>query len=284
MAIALGIATTRCSLTTSLDGLAGAEVADAGDAAFDAPIIEGGPSPDSSVEGGADGSVDGGDGGARFCASLVPAPMFCDDFDVEDSFARWGGMRLNAGGSVAYDQGASRSAPNSLLTIAPPNASAHGVGALQLSSASAVHRVRYAFDMRIDARDPQSAYAEASYIRFGGATGLYAFYMRLYGDLSSGTTFTTEAYLPDGGIPAHDMNVAAATFVDWMRVVVDLDLRTAPHVSITIDGALVRDMPLEPSLYPPALATVETGIGYGGTPSSGPWKLRYDNVTVDFEP
>ena len=108
--------------------------------------------------------------------------------------------------------------------------------------------------------------------------------MRLYAAVSSGTTFTTEAYLPDGGITQHDMNVAGATFVDWMHVVVDLDLRTAPHVSITIDGALVRDMPLEPSLYPPALATVETGIGYGGTPSSGPWKLRYDNVTVDFEP
>lgn len=270
---------TRCSLTTSLDGLTGAASPDASDSSADAPLVEGGPAPDSSADGGLDGGVDGG---GHFCASLVPAPMFCDDFDVEDSFARWTGMRLNAGGTITRDQAAFTSAPSSLLTMTPPSTSMHGAAALLLSSASAVRRVRYGFDLRVDARDPQTAYSEVSYIHFGGASALYAFYMRLH-DASSGATFTTEAYLPDGGIPQHDVNVAGAKFTDWMRVVIDLDLRTAPHFSVTIDGALAGDVPLEASLYTPAVATVETGIGFEGTPASGGWKLRYDNVTVDFE-
>ena len=76
------------------------------------------------------------------------------------------------------------------------------VTALSVTSPSTIRRVVYAFDMRIDARDPQTGYAEVSNIRFGDpTTRLYAFYMRACADLVVPVAATIEASLADGGIP-----------------------------------------------------------------------------------
>lgn len=273
LAIAFGIAATRCSLTTSLDGLSGPpSPPETGADAADAMTADAGDAGDAGKDGG------------RFCASLAPSPMFCDDFDDEGPFAQWTEQRVSAGGTVVRDRGASRSPPNSLLTVAPGSATSGGAALLALTSPTAVRRVRFAYDMRVDARDPQTGYAEVSYLNFGSPDRLYAFYVRLFADPARTTTFTAEAYLPDGGVPQHNVELAGdPKFTDWMRVVVDLDLRNAPHVAVTVDGALAGETALEPSLYPPSVATVGPGIGYAASPSGG-WKLRYDNVTVDLEP
>ena len=98
VAIALGIAATRCSLTTSLDGLAGTALPlDAGADAADARA------PDADA-------ADAGKDGGRFCASLTPSPTFCDDFDDEGPFALWAETHANAGSSATRDRGAFRSA------------------------------------------------------------------------------------------------------------------------------------------------------------------------------
>ncbi|HSO31338.1 MAG TPA: hypothetical protein VLT33_02445 [Labilithrix sp.] len=273
--IVLGVAATRCSLTTSLDGYAG-----------DPLPAEAGPTTDATTPDGGDGgtvdaSRDSAADAATFCKSLGASAMFCDDFDDEGPFARWTETILRAGGTVARDRAASRSAPSSLLTVAPGSTD-HGSALLRFASPAVVRRFRVAYDVRIDARDTETAYAEVGYVRFDP----YAtFYFRVYGDPTKPATFAAEAYLPDGGIPAHNLDLAGApTLVDWTHVDVDVDLRAAPHVTVTVDGVLAGDTALEASLYKPAVAVATAGIGYTGAPSSGAWKLRYDNVTIDWEP
>jgi hypothetical protein len=272
--MAIGLVLGACSLTTSLDGLTGGASSDAGNAgdagAADAPAL------DASTR---DSSADGASEGGRYCATVSPTPGFCDDFDDEGPFSRWTTSVIGAGGSVVRDRAAARSNPNSLLTTSA--ASTVSIPAyLRRTSPSSVHRVRVAYDMRVEARDPQTAYAEVGYIRFGAGTRIHAFYIRLFASTSE---FSSEAYLSDGGIPVKNVGLGNP-LSSWTRVAVDYDLRAAPHVSVTLDGVLAGDTPLDPSLFTPAVADVDIGVGYSGHPSSAGWQLRYDDVTVDFEP
>lgn len=282
-AIGIGIAMLRCSLTTSLDGLSGG--VDPVEAGSGGPEAGSDATTNGDAASAPDSSTDAGTDGGRFCASLAQASSFCDDFDDEGPFAGWTETRVGGGGTVTRDRGAFRSAPNSLLAMTPASASG-SAAALSLASPTTIHRVVFAFDMRIDARDPQTGYAEVSYIRFGDPSSPpYALYMRVFNDPAIRTVVTTEAYLSDGGVPQHNVALAGdPKFTDWARVVVDLDLRSAPHLTVTVDGAVAADAALESAFYPPAVARVEPGIGYVGSPTSGAWKLRFDNVTVDWLP
>ena len=265
---------------TSLDGLTGGspEVGDAGFA--DAPL-DVGSVLDAPVEAASDAGSDAG----RYCASLTTKPSFCDDFDDEGPFSNWSGSVIGPGASILRDRAASRSAPNSLLATSPANP-ASIAAYLRLDSPTTVHRVRVAYDMRVDARDALTAYAEVGYIRFGVTGGKqHAFYIRLRNDTSVATAFAAEAYLPDGGVPDYGVALSGnPQFSSWTRVAVDYDLGTSPHVSVTIDGAVAGSAALDPTLFTSDVAHVDIGIGYTGHPSSAAWQLRYDNVTVDWVP
>jgi hypothetical protein len=280
LAIGLALAATQCSLLTSVDGLAGGaaspDAADARDSSvIDASLVD---ADAAALDGAVEAAADGG----RYCASSTSA--FCEDFDDEGPFVKWTSSEIGAGGSVARDRAAALSAPNSLLTTSA--ASPSSIPAyLRLTTPAVVHRVRIAYDLRVEARDPQTAYAEVGYIRFGPVDSVHAFYMRLYGGASQGSSFTAEAYLPDGGIPQNNVDLAGnPQFSSWTRVAVDYDLRAAPHVSVSVDGVLAGTTPLDASTFPADVARIEVGIGYTGHPTSAAWKLRYDNVTVETEP
>jgi hypothetical protein len=92
--------------TTPADDDGGAVEAGGGDAAGDAP-----------ADGGADAPTDRVDGssGSGFCASLVPAPKFCDDFDDGNATDDWDQATVLAGQSeITLDTTTSTSAPASL--------------------------------------------------------------------------------------------------------------------------------------------------------------------------
>jgi len=96
--LVLGATLEGACLFPSLDGLGGA---DAGDAAED-----GVTAPD----------------GGRFCASLTPAPAFCEDFDEPDGapdLSKWLGYSVNGGASLSVDDTFALSSPRSLLAVAP---------------------------------------------------------------------------------------------------------------------------------------------------------------------
>jgi hypothetical protein len=282
LTLGLAVSATQCSLTTSVDGLSGGSAPDAGSAgdaggSADAPLGDG-ALLDATV-------VDAGSDAGRFCASLTTQPSFCDDFDDEGPFSTWTTSDVGAGGSAVRDRSAAVSAPNSLLTTSA--VSAVSVPALLgVASPTPVHRVRIAYDLRVEARDPQTAYAEVGYIRVGPSDArAHAFYMRLYADPALSTSFTAEAYLPDGGISQKNFNpVINPQFTKWTRVAVDYDLRAAPRVEVSIDGMSAGQTALDATIFTPGFASVEVGLGYTGHPMSAAWQLRYDNVTVDWTP
>lgn len=269
--VALGVGVTQCALMPSLDGFSGSQ------GVPEASL------PDASEAGGDAGRSDAGDGG-RWCASLSPAPFFCDDFDDQGPLSRWTGQNVGSGSSVARDGTAFQSAPNALLTLTPASVGPTS-SYVYLSTTATKQKVHVAYDMRIDARDPKTGYAEVNYIDFDTPGLKFAIYMRVYDSVTSLSTLTSEVYLPDGGIPAHDVALAGnPRFDGWRRVTVDVDLASTPHtLSATIDGKLAAQQTLESGLYGPGPVTVRPGIGYSGYPTTSEWRVRYDNVTIDWE-
>lgn len=51
---------------------------------------------------------------APYCASLHPAPKFCDDFDGVALAGKWNDIKVLQGGGVAVDTALARSSPRSL--------------------------------------------------------------------------------------------------------------------------------------------------------------------------
>ncbi len=268
-AIVLGVGAARC-LYPYVDPLTGGGTGPS-DASVDAP-----------KEAAAEGGTDGGSG--RYCASLLPAPGFCDDFDDQGSFVpKWDSVYTRAGGSVARDGTDFRSSPNSLLTISPP---ANGPSSATLNHASvgSKGKVRVAYDIKVEARDTKSVYAEIDYIHFDGPGFSFATYFRLNTDANNATQLAAEAYLADGGIPAHNLTLPAARFDKWTRVAISIDVVSTPHVlSVSIDGVAAGSQVLEPNMYGPGPVTVSPGIGFTASPSATDWRIRYDNLTIDWE-
>ncbi len=258
----------ECGLFPSLDGLSSGEpdASPTSDAATaDAP------------------GADAADGG-RWCDSLSPKPMFCDDFDDQGPLTRWTDQFVREDASVGRDPSAFTSSPNALLALSPA-AQNPSSAVVYLETADTKSKVHVAYDMRIDARDPSVGYAEINYIRFDLSTVPFAIYLRVYDGTSSTSTLTSEAYLADGGIPAHDVPLSGSPRFDaWTRVAVDLDLASTPHtLSITVDGQPAGSQTLEPDLYSPGPVRVNLGIGYTGYPTTGAWSIRYDNATIDWQ-
>lgn len=268
-AVALGVCAARCSLLPELDGLSGGTSVPS-DASFDAP-------KEAASDAGADA-------GGRFCASLSPTPGFCDDFDDPGPFVpKWDAIDTRAGASVVRDGTDFRSSPSSFLGISPP-ANGPSSAALNHLSGSAKGKVRFAYDVKVDARDSKGAYAETDYISFSGTGFEFATYFRLNFDPGITTQLAAEAYLADGGIPAHNVSIPGARFDKWTHVVITIDVVSNPHVlGVSIDGAPPITQVLESNMYGPGPVRVSPGIGYTASPSTGDWRIRYDNVTIDWE-
>lgn len=277
MVLALALSATHCSLLTSVDGLAGGAAPDASGAGDSGSIDASGADGDAALS---DGAVDASPDGGRYCATSTAT--LCDDFDDEGPFAKWSSVEVGAGAVVVRDRAQSVSSPSSLLTSTP--ASPDSVPAyLRYTTPTPVRRVRVAYDLRVDARDSLTAYVEVGYIRFGASKGTHAFYFRLGAGPQS--SFAVEAYLPDGGIPQNNVALTGdSSFANWTRVAIDYDLRSPPHVSVSIDGKPAGDVPLDASQFTPDVARIDLGVGYLGHPTSDAWKLRYDNVTIDTTP
>jgi hypothetical protein len=255
-----------CALFPSLDGLSDGGKQDAAQSD--------GPTPDAPVEG---GNADAG----RWCDSLSPAPMFCDDFDDQGPLTRWTDFFVRAGATIGRDGTDFRSSPNSLLAVSPPANTPSGAN-VHLDTSATKSKVHVAYDMRIDARDKSVGYAEINYIDIDAPIPL-DFYMRVFDDPNSTSTITSEANV-DGGVLAHDVPLSGAPRFDtWTRVTVDIDVGAAHSMTVTIDGQTAAVQPLESNLYAPGPMIVKLGVGYTGSPTTSDWRIRYDNATIDWQ-
>jgi len=278
-AFGAGAAMVSCSLLTTFDGYV---ASDATDAAVD------GHAQDSSAQADANGGPDGTAGGAdaapgdgsttRWCLSQTVLHSFCDDFDDPNGgFATWSAVQQQNGATATEDNGDFTSAPRSLVT-ATNGAAQSSPAYLELKSPSIMKHVTFAFDYKIDVRDTVTGYAEVAYIRFDNQTD---FYLRVRDDPTA-NGYTAEVYL-DGGMPAQHNGTLPSTisFDKWHRVSIDLDVGAGHMVVVSVDGTPAVTMGLESGLYTPGIVTVSPGYQYNGYPS-GPWKMRFDNVTVDW--
>ena len=257
----------ECGLFPSLDGLSSGEP-------------DASPAPDATT---ADApGADAADCG-RWCDSLSPKPMFCDDFDDQGPLTRWTDQFVREDASVGRDPSAFTSSPNALLALSPA-AQNPSSALVYLETADTKSRVHVAYDMRIDARDPSVGYAEINYIHFDMSSVPFAIYLRVFDSTSSTSTITSEAYLADGGIPAHDVPLSGSPrFDQWTQMEIDIDLASTHTLSVTIDGQPAGSTALESNLYTPGPVKVDVGIGYTGYPTTGAWSIRYDNATIDWQ-
>lgn len=277
LALALACAPAACILT--IDPLPSAPAnegdgaaPDASEGGGDAPSPrDGAPQPDGAHDAGSDVVAN-----VRWCDSLVAKPMFCEDFDVPPLRSEWT-SRIDPETSLAVNTNDAKSAPASMLVTTVDNPS-QKVGAFLkfVPPLATVSKAHFTFDLRID---QAGSYAEIAYLRLDSK---HSFYFRA--DTSGVRTFTAEAYLADGGVPAHDISLSLPqTLTTWTHFDVSVDLAAAQRtVTVLVDGAQVAKQVLESTLYVPGSADVEPGIPYvpdGGTA----WAIRFDNVTVDWQ-
>lgn len=270
----------HCSALTTFDGYvgsaptsAGVDASETGSSADGAVGDGSGPVDAAMVDAGAQDADAGG-----FCQRQSPSPRFCDDFDEDDGgFSRWTEIVTANGATVTRDVAAFRSAPASLLSTSP-GGNGSGAAYLKLKPQGTVKHVRFSFDLRIDTRDTQTGYAEIAYIKLSTGSD---FYVSVVTDPRK-NGYTAESF-PDGSALRHTADLPASlSFDDWHRVTIDVDVGSLHVLTVSVDGVMAFVQPLEASLYTPGIVEVNPGIGYTGSPS-GLWKMRFDNVTADWE-
>ncbi len=247
---------------------------------FDGYVGEQGERQESGADAGgvADAQEDSADGAAvRFCASLVPTPTFCDDFDGLD------------GGSTMSDR--SRAEATEEDFVSPPRALRITVDPLDSGNTKAAFsfpplstspsRLRCRFDLRVEAAgdggDGSTGVVQFEFVA-GKRSALLEVQIRP-------TSIAVSEFLDhgDGGttfVPHEQTPMMWPS--KWMRV--ELILSTDPFQSSLIvnDALLERDRLLDPTWFK-GIASVS----YGNTFANGTTKtarvMRIDNVVVDVE-
>lgn len=280
--VAFPIAVTATACVLTIDPLPTSPSSIDGGAADGA--TESGPTGDGGLDA---APSDGGGGGVdatpeasakRWCDALSTKPMFCEDFDIPPLAPAWE-THIDTGASVNVNVTDSRSPPGSLLVAIADNPAQKLAGYLKFAPPSppaTVSKLHYTFDFRIDTA---GSYAEIAYVRLSSG---HSFYFRA--DTAGVRTFTAEAYLADGGIPAHDIALTVPqTLTAWTHFDVTIDLASAQRTAkVLVDGTQVASQNLESTLYAPGAASIQAGIGYAPDGTSA-WAMRFDNVTLDWQ-
>jgi hypothetical protein len=229
--------------------------------------------PDDGAAGG-DGGGDAGSAG--FCASLQPAPTFCDDFDDGEVLGhRWSLVHLEGGGIEALtDQG--KSAPAAASHTFPAQASGITATCLDLALPGTTSQVSLAYDFFLENR-PASGTIELGSVNIQ-VSGVGAFYNDLAIRGAAGDSYHEELTPLGSTFMAGDHAVATFQPGRWYRVATAIDLAGATF-TFTIDGTTVASGATRFAVQPGA-TTVQDGMVFttNATPS---WTVRTDNVVID---
>jgi hypothetical protein len=252
-------ATIACGLTADFSGLQGGardagDLGEAGDAALD---------------------VDGGSPDAGFCASRVPAPKLCADFDEGKPLDfGWTLLDTSAGQTTRVDSTA-LSPPGSFLSaIAPVNGTSSA--RLQESLPVLASRVHIEFAMLLAPGDPGPFELCALHEVTGDGQTYGIFYkeeqgkLLVYMDTVDADGGKTQAIYPLG-----------APSSSWMNVVIDIKVGDQGSVSVTQDGVmLVNSINVATSTQTRAQLYVELGFyAFASATASA----HFDNVVVDWD-
>ena len=288
-----------CSLVESFDGYADGARTDADaprDASADVGVDAGsdaGTLADASAnESGAD---DGGDATTNlgYCASLSPAPLFCDDFDTLDLAQKWDGVHT-LGGLPSRTTGNFTSPPYGLRVHVDPVDANTQLWAVVAKSFTAldsrpVHGSA-SFALRVTEADTNAnaltivwalhydsgpSFWELQVVATYNGSVVSLLFIETGNDAVTGNFYREQSF-------GHTMGLA-----EWHRLRVVITLGRvgqlpvgANSAQVFLDGTLEVAMPL---VYKVVAATPQLflGTGYVHRPST-PWNLVYDDAMIDL--
>jgi hypothetical protein len=235
---------------------------------------------------GADGDAgEPGDAGTGYCASLVPPPLFCEDFDHTSLPGRWNVWRQQ-GGALGLDTAAFLSPPNSMLAQ---------YGALQTGQVLDVLLrkqfpfttlpSRFVVDFSVQPVRADSTTKAATVLAsldFDDTAGdRYSLQFSEVQDFGAlGVRFEEQTGWSDGGSAYTNHPLPdTLTLGTWTHVRLEV---TGAHAHVTFGSVVEIDTPLVVTV---AGTRVELALGssYETEPSMG-WVTRFDNVTLDTSP
>jgi hypothetical protein len=225
-----------------------------------------------------------------YCASLSPAPDFCDDFDEGAANPAWDQV-TSLGGAVAVDAAESVSAPDSMVSTVDANQAEGSVdlaGYKSLTSKQGVAgTATLDFEIRIDAGDISSAAdAVLGAIQLYDGNALYD--LELEVSYASASTYAVSLTEDSPSVP-HATGATLALGA-WTHVTLSVVLPAgnggATTATMTIDGSSTLSTTVHVLSGGHAIANPipEALVGPTfATPAAGGWSVRYDNVTFDVE-
>ncbi len=227
----------------------------------------------------ADVAADGSDG-AAFCATLTPAPAFCEDFDEGSYAAQFTNSTLSADGVLGSDGLAFTSPPNSLFSKVGTKTSTGEWAYLTHVFTGTATQVSYAFDLRLDAWGGGESGVLAAITIDKDAPNEHRLELYVRGGIAALEEYFTT---PDGGAPVTNDHTLAwvPKLGAWTHVVFSVD-SAAKTCAATIDGkADVTASAMDPS-WTPGTPSFEVGFSYIASNTSA-WTARFDNVVVDWK-
>lgn len=291
--------------SSSGGGISGIVGQDGGDPPQDATVSDddsGMPLPSGSDAGGT-AAVDAGhtvgssDAGSTshdsgpppgFCASLSPAPLFCDDFDEGAALASPWDQLSSTGGSEALSSASCVSSPDAMLVTVNPNASVNAIDLAGYKSFTskqgASGTAMLTFELKINAADTSSAsdvILGAIQLWNGSAyfdVELEAFYVSSSNDFK----VSMSEYGSTGSYVQH-FATSHVPLGAWTKVAIGITLPAAAGGSapatLSLNGSNVVSVTVDVTTSDP-IPEILVGTTYA-TPTSGGWSIAYDNVTFD---
>jgi hypothetical protein len=275
-----------CSLTTSLDGISSGAPTPL--ATPEGGGVDAGGSPEASaaLDGStgldAAGGIDAGPPGP-FCASIVPKPTFCDDFERTSLIGAWENRSLSGGGSVTLAPSTRTPTGQELITKIPVfPAGSVSVASLDRNFVSA-QRVTLSYALRIEAAPGQgSQQVMLVAVTPPGASGDF-FHTYLF--VTSAGVMLVEETFPGGsnagGSFVPNTLSVPIVFGTWQRIDMTLTLVAPARLVLAVDGKTAFDGAAVP-FYRPGVVAVGAGIHYTDTPS-GPLALHVDDLYLDLK-
>ncbi len=259
-----------------------APAADAGPDASALPL-EDGQTPDDAGE--PEAGLDAGpdviippkpDGGAPPCASLQPAPAFCDDFDDGDLKDDWEVLTVSAGSSASLDTNGYASAPASFAArtkaiVAKDAAFAH----LRTTVTGAPSRMRLSFSAFFPTTTLDKGMLAIATVDVS-TNHFFTLFLRDGDPDAPGPTL--EESVP-GTTTRHVLGSPPPANV-WTRVVVDIDLGTGKasvswDATKALDGATIATTPAAQD------PTIRVGALYVYGPQDA-FEARFDDVLFEY--
>jgi hypothetical protein len=239
---------------------------------------------------GVDGTFELRDGGAGaegstgpYCASLTPAPRFCDDFDSIPLAAKWSDVKVFDGGGVALDTAFARSSPRSLRSWIDGNRMGSDctyatVATSLVGPARATHlgyAVRFGDESAVSGRDASHISSQS----LGTGGDLCSVLVNVSASALVVEEQVQTAQPPSSRNQPHTAT-RSVTARQWARLEVDVDY-VAKRLVLTLDGQIVVDDAVAldcPHQGRPASALV--GL-YCAPNVPAAISVRYDDVVFD---